>query len=82
MSLWLAHTTSSGCPLQILAADEARYKAEMLTEQDIFRDTVGDLNVVRGARRGNPTCTCGIFWCSAASQSIAARAARLPSRGD
>ncbi len=48
MALLLAFIVMLGYPLQILAADEARYKAEMLTEQDIFRDTVGDLNVVRG----------------------------------
>ncbi|KAG2485619.1 hypothetical protein HYH03_015682 [Edaphochlamys debaryana] len=32
--------------LELLSSDEARYKSEMLTEQDIFRDTVGDLQVL------------------------------------
>ncbi|KXZ54227.1 hypothetical protein GPECTOR_5g319 [Gonium pectorale] len=32
--------------LEVLVADETRYKSEMLIEQDIFRDTIGDLQVV------------------------------------
>ncbi|GLC56009.1 hypothetical protein PLESTB_001054700 [Pleodorina starrii] len=32
--------------LEVLSADESRYKNEMFMEQDLFRDTVGDLQVV------------------------------------
>ncbi|KAG2439747.1 hypothetical protein HYH02_010624 [Chlamydomonas schloesseri] len=32
--------------LEVLASDEARFKGEMVTEQDMFRDTIGDLQVL------------------------------------
>ncbi|GLI62391.1 hypothetical protein VaNZ11_005010 [Volvox africanus] len=32
--------------LEVLATDESRYKNEMFIEQDMFRDTIGDLQVV------------------------------------
>lgn len=36
--------------LEVLAGDEARFKGEMITEQDMFRDTIGDLQVVSSYR--------------------------------
>ncbi len=38
--------------LEVLAGDEQRYRDEMTTEQDAFRDTIGDLQVVRGRAGG------------------------------